>query len=51
MENQSLEFFDRVRQGYLELARREPQRVKVVDGSQSLDKVGQQIWELVRHVI
>jgi dTMP kinase len=50
MENQSLEFFDRVRQGYRDLARREPQRVKIVDGSQSLEMVGQQIWTLVKSV-
>ena len=50
MENQSLEFYDRVRQGYRDLARREPQRVKIVDGSQSLETVGQQIWTLVKSV-
>ena len=51
MENQSRDFYERVRQGYLELARREPHRVRVVDGNQSLAAVGEQIWELVRHVV
>ncbi len=51
MENQSLEFYDRVRQGYLDLARREPQRVKVVDGSQSIEAIEQQIWSLVKGVL
>jgi dTMP kinase len=51
MENQALEFHQRVRQGYLELARREPQRVQVVDGSQSLAAVGEQVWSLIQHVI
>lgn len=51
MENQSLEFYQRVRQGYLDLAGREPQRVKVVDGAQPLDAVEQQIWEHVRRVL
>jgi dTMP kinase len=51
MENQSLDFFQRVRQGYLDLAKREPARVKIVDGSQSIDAMGKQIWELVRHVL
>ena len=50
MENQSLEFYDRVRQGYRDLARREPQRVKIVDGNQGLETVGQQIWTLVKSV-
>ena len=49
MENQSLEFYDRVRQGYLTLARQEPVRVKIVDGNQSLAAVEQQIWELLQH--
>ena len=51
MENQSVEFYERVRQGYLDLAKREPKRVKVIDGSQSIEAVGKQIWELVRNVL
>lgn len=51
MENLSLDFHQRVRQGYLELARREPDRVKLVDGLGSLDHIESQIWELVNHVI
>jgi dTMP kinase len=51
MENQSLEFYERVRQGYLDLAKREPQRVKVVDGGQDVKIVGQQIWSLVKSVL
>jgi len=51
MENQSLDFYDRVRQGYLALARQEPARIKVVDGNQSLTAIEQQIWKLIQHVI
>ena len=51
METQSLEFYDRVRQGYLALARREPARVQVVDGHQSLAAVAGQIWELIEHAL
>ena len=51
MENQSLGFYNRVRQGYLDLAKREPERVKIVDGSQSIEAVGQQIWSLVKNVL
>ena len=51
MENQSLDFYDRVRQGYLALAQHEPARVKIVDGNQSLAAVEQQIWELLQHVL
>jgi len=51
MESQSLEFYERVRQGYLDLAKREPKRVKVVDGAQDVEAVGRQIWDLVKHVL
>jgi dTMP kinase len=51
MENQSLEFYRRVRQGYLELAKREPNRVKIIDGAKGMEAVWQQVWELVSRVI
>lgn len=51
MENQSFDFHERVRAGYRELAVREPQRVKVVDGRLPLTAVGERIWELIRHVL
>ena len=51
METQSLRFHQRVRRGYLALAKRESRRVKLVDGSQPADAVEQQIWELVRKLL
>jgi dTMP kinase len=51
MENLSLEFYQRVRQGYLDLAQREPQRVKVVDGSQPMATVWEKVWEHIAHVL
>jgi dTMP kinase len=51
MENQTLDFYERVRQGYLDIARQEPDRVKVVDGNQSIAALQQQIWELIQHVL
>ena len=50
MENQSLEFYQRVRQGYLDLAQREPGRVKVIDGSRPIVDVWKQIWEHIARV-
>ena len=38
-ESEDLEFFERIRQGYLEIARQEPSRVKVIDASRSLAEV------------
>lgn len=51
MENQTLDFYQRVRQGYLDLARREPQRVRVVNAEQSLDQIEQEIWRLIQDVL
>jgi len=44
IEQLSDEFFEKVRCGYLEIARAEPERVKVVDASGSEDQVAQSIW-------
>jgi dTMP kinase len=38
IEGEAVEFHERVRAGYLEIARREPERVKVVDGSGSIEQ-------------
>jgi dTMP kinase len=51
MENQALEFYERVRRGYLDLAKREDHRVKVIDGSQSIEGIAKQIWSLVKDVL
>jgi len=47
MERQPSEFFEKVRQGYLETARAEPGRIKVVDASRAEDRVEQEIWDHV----
>ena len=47
MESAGIEFFERVRQGYLEIAKQEPERVKVVDSKQSIEEIHKQILELV----
>jgi len=47
MERQPSEFFEKVRQGYLETARAEPGRIKVVDASRAEDRVEHEIWDHV----
>ena len=42
-EEEQIEFFEQVRQGYLQIAEREPERVKIVDASGSLEQVQVQI--------
>jgi len=47
MEQESPDFYQRVREAYRELARREPKRVVLIDGSGGADKIDNQIWETV----
>ena len=47
MESAGVEFFERVRNGFLEIAKQEPERVKVVDSTQTIEEIHQKILELV----
>ena len=47
MESAGIEFFERVRKGFLEIAKQEPERVKVVDSTQSIEEIHKQILELI----
>ncbi len=47
MESQPLEFFEKVRQGYLELARAEPARITLVDAARAPQAIHEDIWNLV----
>lgn len=47
MENSGNEFFNRVRNGYLELAKQEPDRIKVVDSTVSIDDIHNKVKNIV----
>lgn len=47
MEQEAIEFYQAVRQGYLDLAAREPERCVLLDGSQSVETLENQIGALV----
>jgi len=51
IERETLVFHERVRSGYLDLARRWPQRIRVVDAARDEDAVQADIWELAQHVV
>jgi len=51
IERETLCFHERVRSGYLELARRWPQRIRVVNAARDEDAVQVDIWELAQDVI
>ena len=47
MESSGVEFFNKVRQGYLEIAKQEPTRVKVINSSDTIENIHKQVVELV----
>lgn len=48
LDGEDVAFHERVRQGYLALARREPARWRIVDASRSEDEVAEAAWSAVR---
>lgn len=51
MESEGIEFFERVRKGYLAIAAEEPGRVTRIDGSLSVDAIEAVIWRHVEQCI
>jgi len=47
MESQPQAFFEKVRQGYLEVAQAEPQRIQVIDAGASPEAVHEAVWERI----
>lgn len=47
MESAGVEFFNKVREGYLEIAKKEPQRVKVISSSDTIENIHKQVVELI----
>jgi dTMP kinase len=47
MEQQPAEFYERVREGYRALAKREPSRFVLIDGSRRADEIENEIWKIL----
>ena len=47
MEAEPTDFFDRVRQGYHDLAKAHPQRVKIVSAAGTIDETADAVWKEV----
>lgn len=50
-ECETRDFFERVRQSYLAIARREPQRVRVIDAAGTVDQVQAQLKPLLEEIL
>lgn len=48
MERENIDFYHKVREGYLILAKNMPERVILVDGTKSVTQVAKTIWEHVQ---
>lgn len=51
MESAGMEFFNRVRNGYLAIAQEEPNRVKVINSADTIENIHTKVIELVEEVI
>jgi dTMP kinase len=50
-EKEAVDFFHKVRQGYLQIAADEPERVRVIDASPALEQVQQQISSVLEEYL
>ena len=47
MESSGIEFFNKVRQGYIEIAKSEPKRVKIINAKDSIENINKMVVELI----
>ena len=50
MESAGIEFHNRVRNGYLELAKQEPTRIKVLDATKTIEEIHEKVVEIVERL-
>lgn len=50
LENEASLFHRKVNEGYLTIAGKFPERIKLIDGTQSVEKVHQDIWECLMQI-
>jgi dTMP kinase len=51
IDEQAVEFHHTVRDAYLELAKREPGRVRLIDGSASEQEIARKVWDAVKSAL
>ena len=47
MESESIDFFKKVREGYLQIAQDNPERVVVLDASKTIDELHESIKKII----
>ena len=51
IERENIEVHERIRAGYLELAKRFPERIKVINTAGGEDSVAEEVWRHVEHAV
>ena len=51
MESAGKDFHNRVRNGYLEIAKQEPKRIKVLDATESIEEIHKKVTEIIYKII
>ncbi|GAB5560069.1 MAG: dTMP kinase [Synoicihabitans sp.] len=51
MERENIDFYKKIRQGYLMLAQSMPERIVVIDGTQTEAEIERQTWKVVKKAI
>lgn len=51
MESSGKEFFERVKQGYIEIAKEEPDRVKVINANDTIENINKQVINLFENLL
>ena len=51
MESSGKEFFNKVRNGYLELAKQEPERIRIIDSKNSIEKVFEDVLKEIQPLL
>lgn len=44
LELENINFHNKVRQGFLRIAKKEPERIKIIDATKSIDSIKKEVW-------
>lgn len=50
-ERKGLEFHRKLREGFLDIQARDPQRCRLIDASQTIDQIAEGVWTIVRRAL
>ena len=51
LEQERIEFHERVRAAYLRLARRAPKRIRILDGTRPADELADEVWHAAERLL